>query len=180
MIVASSLKIDDLDRIRKQYDVPETVVLRLPKPNERPDQACSNGAEICVYEGFFKAGMRMGVPRLVSQFASRYQICPSQFSPNSWNLLIAVQALGEIHQIEVGVAQVLEHYYLKTVEGSKLLYFFHLRNKKKAIVSEIKPCEPSGWSQKFLFMGVEQDVTFPTVWAELGVFPSLPLSSLHP
>uniref|UniRef100_A0A1J3H7D7 Uncharacterized protein n=1 Tax=Noccaea caerulescens TaxID=107243 RepID=A0A1J3H7D7_NOCCA len=165
--VASSLKIEDLARIRKQYKVPNTVVLRLPEPNERPDQACSNPAEICVYEGFFKAGMRMGVPRLVSQFASYYQICPSQFSPNSWNFLIAVQALGEIHQFEAGVAQVLLHYYLKKVDGSKLLYFFHLRNNKQVIVSEARLCEPTGWSEKFLFMGVEQDVTFPTVWAPL-------------
>ncbi len=66
--------------IRRNYQISDSVTLRLPKPDE---WACSlSGVEVYFYEGAFQAGLRFPIPHLVREFLDYSNISSSQLATN--------------------------------------------------------------------------------------------------
>uniref|UniRef100_A0A0D3BGW9 Uncharacterized protein n=1 Tax=Brassica oleracea var. oleracea TaxID=109376 RepID=A0A0D3BGW9_BRAOL len=87
---------------------------------------------------------------------------------------MAIQVLGELHGLSVGVHEILYSYYfapLASEEG-----FYHLRSRDGAPLVE----EPSrsvrgnhpfgdGWNSRYVFVKIHEPVGYPTFWRTVDV-----------
>ncbi|KAL0802464.1 hypothetical protein Bca101_057640 [Brassica carinata] len=100
----SRVRGEDLVEIRMRYVITSTVGIRNPSEFERAPDGGVN--EVAIYEAYLEAGMRNGVPSLVSEVSSYFGFGPSQLTPLSWRTLMAIQVLGELRGFHIGVHEV--------------------------------------------------------------------------
>ncbi|KAL0876833.1 hypothetical protein Bca101_026538 [Brassica carinata] len=72
-----------------------------------------------VYEGFFESGFRDQVPSLVAKISELLGISRGQLNPPSWKTLIALQNLGDLEGLVIGVAEVLHSYFISPLNGGE-------------------------------------------------------------
>ncbi|KAL0645884.1 hypothetical protein Bca4012_044175 [Brassica carinata] len=101
----SSIGVNQVTNWRAKYHLSDDVVIRIPGPIERVLDFEVD--EVLVYEVFFESGFRDQVPSLVVKVSEALEISPGQLSPPSWRTLTALQNLGDLEGLTVGVAEVL-------------------------------------------------------------------------
>ena len=80
------LELRHLKSIRKRFQFPEGVVIRLPHPNEK---ACTFArGEMSFYEATFSCGLRFPIHPFIMQLLSVLNIAPGQLVPNAWRMII--------------------------------------------------------------------------------------------
>ena len=79
----SKIRQDDIDRIRRRYQIPDDVVLRIPDPDER---ACCPKYEgdVAFYEADLRAGLRFPVQPFVRELLDFLSLAPGQVNSNGW------------------------------------------------------------------------------------------------
>uniref|UniRef100_A0A2N9GGF3 Uncharacterized protein n=1 Tax=Fagus sylvatica TaxID=28930 RepID=A0A2N9GGF3_FAGSY len=72
---------DDIDRIRRRYQIPDDVVLRIPNSDER---ACCPKYEgdVAFYEADLRAGLRFPMQPFVRELLDFLSLAPGQVNPN--------------------------------------------------------------------------------------------------
>ncbi|KAL5773798.1 hypothetical protein ACOSQ2_013722 [Xanthoceras sorbifolium] len=80
----------DLLLISFQYGIPESVKLRLLKPNKCMDSA--DDYWTCFYELLFRQGLRFPIPYLIRRLLALLDMAPGQLMPNGWRLLLSLEA----------------------------------------------------------------------------------------
>ncbi|KAG2247505.1 hypothetical protein Bca52824_087133 [Brassica carinata] len=97
----SEIREGDLANMRRKYAIHPSVGMRSPTEFERaPD---GGAGEVAFYEAYLEAGFRGVVPSLIGEVSSFFGFCPSQLTPLTWRILMAIQVLGELHGFSVGV-----------------------------------------------------------------------------
>ncbi|KAF3603327.1 hypothetical protein F2Q69_00035032 [Brassica cretica] len=85
----SEIREGDLANMRRKYAIHPSVGMRSPTEFERaPD---GGAGEVAVYEAYLEAGFRGVVPSLIGEVSSFFGFCPSQLTPLTWRILMAIQ-----------------------------------------------------------------------------------------
>ena len=113
----SSIGVDEVANWRVKYHLPDDVVIRIPGPIDKVSDFEVD--EVPVYEGFFESGIRDRVPLLVAKVSEALEISLGQLNPSSWGTLIALQNLGDLEGLIIGVAEVLHSYAITQLNGGE-------------------------------------------------------------
>ena len=78
---------DDIDRMRRRYQIPDDVVLRIPDSDER---ACCPKYEgdVAFYEADLRAGLRFPVQPFVRELLDFLGLALGQVNPNGWRTIV--------------------------------------------------------------------------------------------
>ncbi|KAF7134714.1 hypothetical protein RHSIM_Rhsim08G0029200 [Rhododendron simsii] len=153
--IPSVLVEEDLDLLREAYQIPPTVRLRIPSPNDR---ACmSFDGEVCLYESAFHAGLRLPFPPVVRALLARLCLSPGQLHPNAWRILFGVIILWEEELGEearpLTVDEFLYCYMPKASSEGRGWWFFQARQGRQLITNY--PSSNKFWKEKFFFISGE-------------------------
>ncbi|KAF3579443.1 hypothetical protein DY000_02031572 [Brassica cretica] len=150
---------------RKKYELPDDVVIRVPDPENRVSDFGVD--EVPVYERYFASGFRGQIPSLVAKISETLGISPGQLNPPAWRTLIALQNLGDLYGLVIGVAEVLCSYSVSPLSSAEWRYYLHPRGKEPP-VREIPKKErkqllafEGNWTEKFTFMHLPG---FSSIW----------------
>ncbi|KAF2532572.1 hypothetical protein F2Q70_00029236 [Brassica cretica] len=131
-------------------------VIRVPGPNDRVSDFGVD--EVPVYEGYFESGFRDRVPSLVAKISETLEISPGQLNPPAWRTLIALQNLGDLQGLVIGVAEVVCSYFVCPLNGAEWRYYLRPRGKEPLVREVLNkewkrlPAFAVNWTQKFAFM----------------------------
>ncbi|KAF2561151.1 hypothetical protein F2Q70_00017634 [Brassica cretica] len=152
---ASSVGEDELAEWRGRYSLPYSVILRVPTPKERASSYISG--EISVYEAFFDSSLRGTIPALIVGLCNLFEISPSKLNPPAWRILIAIENLGDLEYLSLGINEFLFAYHLAPLNGGEGR--FHLRPRSGLpIVEELRKSDWKGlvfnkkWQERYAFM----------------------------
>ncbi|KAF3535072.1 hypothetical protein F2Q69_00022637 [Brassica cretica] len=169
----SKIQEGDLTRMRRKYVIHPSVGMRSPTEFERtPDEGAG---EVAVYEAYLEAGVQGVIPSLIGEVSSFFGFCPSQLTPLTWRILMAIQVLGELHGFSVGVHEILCSYYFAPLANKE--GFYHLRSRDGAPLVE----EPSrgvrgnhpfgdGRNSRYVFVKIQEPVGYPMCWRTVVSF----------
>ncbi|KAH0903148.1 hypothetical protein HID58_042651 [Brassica napus] len=161
----SSIGVEEIAIWREKYNLSEDVIIRVPGPVDRVLDFEID--EIPVYKGFFESGFRDRVPSLVAKVSETFGISPGQLNPSAWRTLIALQNLGDLEGLSIGVAEVLNCYSVSPLNGGEGRYYLHPRSRVPLIHEIPKkerkhhPVFEGCWTEKFAFMHL---LRFSPVW----------------
>ncbi|KAG5384699.1 hypothetical protein IGI04_036169, partial [Brassica rapa subsp. trilocularis] len=96
------------------------------------------GYEVPVYEGFFESGFRDRVPSMVAKVSEALEISSGQLNPPAWKLLIALQNLGDLEGLTIGVAEVMYYYAITPLNGGERRYHLHPRGGELPVQEVVK------------------------------------------
>uniref|UniRef100_A0A2N9GSL6 Transposase (putative) gypsy type domain-containing protein n=1 Tax=Fagus sylvatica TaxID=28930 RepID=A0A2N9GSL6_FAGSY len=91
----SKIRQDDVDRIRRRYQIPDDVVLRIPDPDER---ACCPKYEgdVAFYEVDLRAGLHFPIQPFVRELLDFLSLAPGQVNPNGWRTIISCMVMWRV------------------------------------------------------------------------------------
>ncbi|KAF3554979.1 hypothetical protein F2Q69_00013484 [Brassica cretica] len=150
---------------RKKYELPDDVVIQVPDPEDRVSDFGVD--EVPVYEGYFASGLRDQIPSLVAKISETLGISPGQLNPPAWRTLKALQNLGDLNGLVIGVAEVLYSYSVSPLSGSEWRYHLRPRGKEPPVREILKketkrlPAFEGNWTEKFAFMHLPG---FSSIW----------------
>ncbi|KAG2298965.1 hypothetical protein Bca52824_035437 [Brassica carinata] len=111
------------------------------------------------------------LPGRIDRVSEMLEISPGQLNPPSWRTLIAMQNLGDLEGLVIGVSEVLYSYFISPLNGAEGRYHLHPRLKEPP-VQEIPKKErkrhlvfESYWTEKFAFMYLSG---FSPIWCVAG------------
>ena len=153
----SKIQEGDLTRMRRKDVIHPSVGMRSPTEFERtPDEGAG---EVAVYEAYLEAGVQGVIPSLIGEVSSFFGFCPSQLTPLTWRILMAIQVLGELHGFSVGVHEILYSYYFAPLTNKE--GFYHLRSRDGAPLVEepsrgVRGNHPFGdsWNSRYVFVKI--------------------------
>ncbi|KAF3588692.1 hypothetical protein F2Q69_00028855 [Brassica cretica] len=152
--LASSVGEDELVEWWNSYWLPSSIILRVPTPEERASNYIPG--EIAVYEAFFDSGLRGTIPALIVGLCNLFEISPSQLNPPAWRILIAIQNLGYLEYLSLGINEVLFAYHLAPLNGGEGR--FHLRpHSGLLIVEELPKSDRKGPPELILLLRKERE-----------------------
>ncbi|KAF3511289.1 hypothetical protein F2Q69_00009734 [Brassica cretica] len=128
----SVIRVEEVADWRVKYNLPADVVIRVPGRDDRVSDFCVD--EVPVYEGYFESGFRDRVPSLVAKISKTVGDFPGQLNPPAWRTFIALQNLGDLQGLVIGVA---EEPPVREV----------LKKERKRL-----PDFAGNWTEKFAFM----------------------------
>ncbi|KAH0867433.1 hypothetical protein HID58_074455 [Brassica napus] len=143
---------------RMKYNLPADVIIRVPGPEDRVSDFGVD--EVPVYEGYFESGFRDRVPSLVAKISETLEISPGQLNPPAWRTLIALQNLGDLQGLVIGVAAVLCSYSVSPLSGAEWRYYLRPRGKDPPVREVPKrerkrlPAFAGNWTEKFASCGL--------------------------
>jgi hypothetical protein len=87
---------EGLNRIRKRYQIPDDIVLRIPDLNER---ACCPKFEgdVAFYEVDFQVGVRFPLQPFVRGLLDFLSLAPGQVAPNGWRTVISCMVMWRVN-----------------------------------------------------------------------------------
>ncbi|KAF3531420.1 hypothetical protein DY000_02039529 [Brassica cretica] len=149
-------------------------LLGMKSPTEFERAPDGGTGEVAVYEAYLEAGFRGVIPSLIEEVSSFFGFSPSQLTPLTWRTLMALQVLGELHGLSIGVHEILYSYYFDPLVNKG--WFYHLRSRDSAPLVE----EPSrgvrgnhpfgdGWNSRYVFVKIHEPVGYPTSWRTMDV-----------
>ena len=152
----SSIGVEEVANWRAKYYLSDDVVIRIPGPIDRVSDF--EAEEVLVYEGFFESVFIDRVPSLVAKVSETLEISPGQLNPPSWRILIAMQNLGDLEDLTIGIAEVLYSYAISPLNGGEQRYHLHTHGRELP-VQEIQKKErkhhpgfDGRWTEKFAFI----------------------------
>ncbi|KAF2617939.1 hypothetical protein F2Q68_00039065 [Brassica cretica] len=119
----SSTGVDEGANWRVKYHLSDDVDIRIPGPIDRVSDFEVD--EVPVNEGVFESGFRDRVPSLVAKVSEALEISLGQLNPPSWRTLIALQNLGDLEGLTIGVAEVMYSYAITQLNGGERRYHLH-------------------------------------------------------
>ena len=164
-----SIGVEEVASWRVRYHLPDNVLIRISGPIDRVSDFEAD--EVPVYEGFFESGFRDRVPSLVAKVSEVLEISSGQLNPISLRILIALQNLGDLEGLTIGVAEVLYSYAITPLNGGERRYHLHPRGGELPVQEVVKkerkrlPVFDGHWTEKFAFMYLPG---FSTVWCTAG------------
>lgn len=146
----------------KDYHFPGGVYARITRSNE---WACTpSGGEICLYEGSFKAGLRLPFPPFVRELLQYYHLSPGQLQPNSWRIIACLIVLWAI--CGNGNLTLREFQTMYKVMNHKYGWA-HLQARPNMALITGLPSSNKGWEKRFCFVGGDGWEFYP--WENVSI-----------
>jgi hypothetical protein len=169
--------VEGLDKYRRRYQIPEDVVLRIPKSDE---VACSSKyGDVAFYEADFNAGVRFPLQPLMRELLDRLNLAPGQLAPNAWRTVVGCMVMWKVlsdGEDDLTVDELLFCYKPCQISASKGFWSLNMRQRGlKLIVGT--PLSNREWKDDFVFvcgdnwegLVCEKDDDFIRVRREWGV-----------
>uniref|UniRef100_A0A2N9GGL5 Transposase (putative) gypsy type domain-containing protein n=1 Tax=Fagus sylvatica TaxID=28930 RepID=A0A2N9GGL5_FAGSY len=149
----SKINQDDIDRIRRCYQIPDNVVLRILDPDER---ACCPKYEgdVAFYEADFRAGLRFPMQPFVSELLDFLGLAPGQVNPNGWRTIISCMVMWRVNsngQEDLTVDEFLFCYEPCQIALSRGFWTFKNRDANTRIVQGL-PSSDRIWKDGYFFV----------------------------
>ncbi|KAF2607709.1 hypothetical protein F2Q68_00043114 [Brassica cretica] len=106
----SVIGVEEVADWRMKYNLPVDVIIQVPGPEDRVSDFGVD--EVHVYEGYFESG---------------------QLNPPAWRTLIALQNLGDLQGLVIGVAEVLCSYFVSPLSDVEWRYYLRPRGKEPPV-----------------------------------------------
>jgi hypothetical protein len=144
---------DDIDRMRRRYQIPDDVVLRIPDFDER---ACSPKYEgdVTFYEADLRAGLRFPMQPFVRELLDFLGLAPGQVNPNGWRTIISCMVMWRVSSNgseDLTVDEFLFCYKPCQIALSRGFWTFKNRDANTRIVQGL-PLSDRIWKDKYFFV----------------------------
>ncbi len=143
---------DDIDRMRRRYQIPDDVVLRIPDSDERaccPKYEC----DVVFYEADLRAGLRFPVQPFVRELLDFLGLAPGQVNPNGWRTIVSCMAMWRVNNgcEELTVDEFLFCYEPCQIALSRGFWTFKNRDANTKVVQGL-PSSNRIWKDKYFFV----------------------------
>uniref|UniRef100_A0A2N9FAL3 Transposase (putative) gypsy type domain-containing protein n=1 Tax=Fagus sylvatica TaxID=28930 RepID=A0A2N9FAL3_FAGSY len=144
---------EDINRIRRSYQIPDDVVLRIPDSDER---ACCPKYEgdVAFYEADFKAGLRFPVQPFVRELLDYLSLAPGQINPNGWRTIISCMVMWRVTsngEEDLTVDEFLFCYEPVQIALSRGFWTFKNRDVNSRVVQGL-PSSDRIWKDGYFFV----------------------------
>uniref|UniRef100_A0A2N9FX99 Uncharacterized protein n=1 Tax=Fagus sylvatica TaxID=28930 RepID=A0A2N9FX99_FAGSY len=144
---------DDIDRIRRRYQIPSDVVLRIPDSDER---ACcpKYDGDVVFYEADFLAGLRFPIPSFVRELLDYLSLASGQVGLNGWRTIISCMVMWRVSsngQEDLSVDKFLFCYEPCQIAQSLGFWTFKHRDADTRIVQGL-PSSDRIWKDRYVFV----------------------------
>ena len=149
----SKIRQDDVDRIRRRYQILDDVVLRIPDANER---ACCPKYEgdVAFYEADPRAGLRFPIQPFVRELLDYLSLAPGQINPNGWRTIISCMVMwrvGSNGEEDLTVDEFLFCYEPVQIALSRGFWTFKNRDVNSRVVQGL-PSSDRIWKDGYFFV----------------------------
>ena len=149
----SKIKQNDIDRIRRRYQIPDDVVLRIPDSDER---ACCPKYEgdVAFYEADLQAGLRFPIQPFVRELLDFLCLALEQVNPNGWRTIISCMVMWRVNsngQEDLIVDEFLFCYEPCQIALSRGFWTFKNRDANSRVVQGL-PSSNRIWKEGYFFM----------------------------
>ena len=149
----SKINQDDIDRIRRRYQIPDDVVLRIPDSNER---ACCPKYEgdIAFYKVDLKAGLRFPMQPFVRELLDFLSLAPGQVALNGWQTIISCMVMWRVNsngQEDLTVDEFIFYYEPCQIALSPGFWTFKNRDTDTRVVQGL-PSSDRIWKDRYFFV----------------------------
>uniref|UniRef100_A0A2N9H8W3 Transposase (putative) gypsy type domain-containing protein n=1 Tax=Fagus sylvatica TaxID=28930 RepID=A0A2N9H8W3_FAGSY len=144
---------EDIDRIRRRYQIPDDVVLRIPDSDER---ACCPKYEgdVAFYEADLRAGLRFPVQPFVRELLDFLSLAPGQINPNGWRTIISCMVMWRVSsngEEDLTVDEFLFCYEPVQIALSRGFWTFKNRDANSRVVQGL-PSSDRIWKDGYFFV----------------------------
>jgi hypothetical protein len=144
---------DDIDRIRRRYQIPDDVVLRIPDTDER---ACCPKYEgdVAFYEADLRAGLRFPIQPFVRELLDYLSLAPGQINPNGWRTIISCMVMWRVSSNgdeDLTVDEFLFCYEPVQIALSRGFWTFKNRDANSRVVQGL-PSSDRIWNDGYFFV----------------------------
>jgi hypothetical protein len=144
---------EDIDRIRRRYQIPDDVVLRIPDSDER---ACCPKYEgdVAFYEADLRAGLRFPVQPFVRELLDFLSLAPGQINPNGWRTIISCMVMWRVSsngEEDLTVDEFLFCYEPVQIALSRGFWTFKNRDVNSRVVQGL-PSSDRIWKDGYFFV----------------------------
>uniref|UniRef100_A0A2N9HN00 Transposase (putative) gypsy type domain-containing protein n=1 Tax=Fagus sylvatica TaxID=28930 RepID=A0A2N9HN00_FAGSY len=144
---------DDIDRIRRRYQIPDDVVLRIPDTDER---ACCPKYEgdVAFYEADLRAGLRFPIQPFVRELLDYLSLAPGQINPNGWRTIISCMVMWRVSSNgdeDLTVDEFLFCYEPAQIALSRGFWTFKNRDANSRVVQGL-PSSDRIWKDGYFFV----------------------------
>uniref|UniRef100_A0A2N9G3V7 Transposase (putative) gypsy type domain-containing protein n=1 Tax=Fagus sylvatica TaxID=28930 RepID=A0A2N9G3V7_FAGSY len=149
----SKFRQDDVDRIRRRYQIPDDVVIRIPDPDER---ACCPKYEgdVAFYEADLRAGLRFPIQPFVRELLDFLSLAPGQVNPNGWRTIISCMVMWRVSsngEEDLTVDEFLFCYEPVQIALSRGFWTFKNRDVNSRVVQGL-PSSDRIWKDGYFFV----------------------------
>ncbi len=149
----SKNKQEDIDRIRRRYQIPDDVVLRILDPDER---ACCPKYEgdVAFYEADLRAGLRFPIQPFVRELLDFLSLAPGQVNPNDWRTIISCMVIWRVNsngEEDLTVDEFLFCYEPVQIAISRGFWMFKNRDANSRVVQGL-PSSDRIWKDGYFFV----------------------------
>ena len=149
----SRINQDDIDRIRRCYQIPDDVVLRIPDPDER---ACCPKYEgdVAFYEADLRASLHFPMQPFVRELLNFLSLASGQVNPNGWRTIISCMVMWRVNsnrEEDLTVDKFLFCYEPCQIALSRGFWTFKSRDANIKVVQGL-PSSDRIWKDGFFFM----------------------------
>uniref|UniRef100_A0A2N9HWZ9 Transposase (putative) gypsy type domain-containing protein n=1 Tax=Fagus sylvatica TaxID=28930 RepID=A0A2N9HWZ9_FAGSY len=144
---------DDIDRIRRRYQIPDDVVLRIPDTDER---ACCPKYEgdVAFYEADLRAGLRFPIQPFVRELLDYLSLALGQINPNGWRTIISCMVMWRVSsngEEDLTVDEFLFCYEPVQIALSRGFWTFKNRDANSRVVQGL-PSSDRIWKDGYFFV----------------------------
>uniref|UniRef100_A0A2N9F5M2 Transposase (putative) gypsy type domain-containing protein n=1 Tax=Fagus sylvatica TaxID=28930 RepID=A0A2N9F5M2_FAGSY len=144
---------EDIDRIRRRYQIPDDVVLRIPDADER---ACCPKYEgdVAFYEADLRAGLRFPIQPFVRELLDYLSLAPGQINPNGWRTIIFCMVMWRVSsngEEDLTVDEFLFCYKPVQIALSRGFWMFKNRDANSRVVQGL-PSSNRIWKDGYFFV----------------------------
>jgi hypothetical protein len=144
---------EDIDKLRRRYQILDDVVLRIPDSDER---ACCPKYEgdVAFYEADLRAGLRFPVQPFVKELLDFLSLAPGQINPNGWRTIISCMVMGRVSsngEEDLTVDEFLFCYEPVQIALSQGFWTFKNRDANSRVVQGL-PSSDRIWKDGYFFV----------------------------
>uniref|UniRef100_A0A2N9FP09 Uncharacterized protein n=1 Tax=Fagus sylvatica TaxID=28930 RepID=A0A2N9FP09_FAGSY len=146
------MDVDEIDRYRRRYQIPEDVVLRIPESDE---VACSSRyGDVAFYEANFNAGVRFPLQPLMRELLDHLNLSPGQLAPNAWRTVVGCMVMWKVlsdGKDDLTLDELLFCYKPSQIAASPGFWSLNMRQKGLKLVVGT-PSSNREWKDRFVFV----------------------------
>ncbi|KAL2497476.1 Plus3 domain-containing protein [Abeliophyllum distichum] len=146
----SKITTEELEDLRLSYDIPSSVSLRAPGPEERADNPPEGF--VAIYEPAMQQGLRLSMHPFFREVLKDWNLDPCQITPNGWGQMVASCLLWVVAEAKRNlIPREFESIYQPC--RSSGWYNVSPRPGQKWRMATDSPNKVHNWKERFFFVG---------------------------